>query len=265
MRTVSMRAAWVCAGLFASMCSSQLAAAEGALANPPPKPRTLGLDMAAGAGVGSRAFVVPGPKGADALAHSTFMTASIDLAYRAWPERRASLEIRAAYHTSVGWQIQQHPLFALPQDIAARSQRVELSAAPVMRLAQSPTSPSIALPVGFAVRSFSIELDQFPVRAYLLGAVAARLELRVPLGLRFEVRAAPELQWVLLASRSLRSSALDPNGGLALGGEVGVAALLDPRLRVGLSFRYSRARVPSSTQPLEDSERYLTACIAGAL
>lgn len=241
-----------------------LAPTHTAFADDPEEVRPV-LAIAAGLGVGTREFVLPRAEGTQDLATSAFVTADLDVLYSAWSGHRVALEVRTTYQTSVAWHIELRPLFALPQDIPARSQRGELSAAPIVHFANPTSALAVAFPVGLAFRSFWPQFHQFPVQNYLLGGPVVRAELRVPLGAHVKLRAAPELQWLIFTSASLRALELEATSGLALGVEVSLQASLTRALRAVLAFRYSRATVPSPNLPLEDTERYITARIAGEL
>lgn len=228
-------------------------------------PRSAGLRVSTGVGVGSRAFALPTSLGVEQLRTAPFATAEASVGYRLWPERRLGVDLIAEYRTSLAWTLEQRPLFALPERIEARSQRIAASISPRLRFASAANRVIISLPLGFGMSSFWPRPRQFPVRDFVLAGPLVRAELQFEIAQRVSVRLGPELQWLLLSSPSLRNSGLEPSAGLTLAGEAALEVRVSTALRLALCYRESHARVPSTTSALEDSERYATARISGEL
>lgn len=229
--------------------------------------RAIGVRLMLGAGAGTRAFVLPSATGVgtQALATSPFAAVALDLTVRIRPEQRVGVDVLASYHSSLAWMIEQKPLFALPQDIAVRSQRLELSLAPTLRLTQGEPSHALAFPLGFGLRSFWPRLGQFPVPAFSLGGPLLRVQLQLAFFRGLRVRVGPELQWLLLSSSTRPSAGVDALAGYALGIAAELDANIARSLQLGLGYRESRATLPTRSGALEDTERYVTVRLVGEL
>jgi len=226
--------------------------------------RGLALQAALSMGVGSLSFVRPTPAGTQQLPDTPFAASGIELRAQAWREAPLALEVLAAYQTSIGLELQLEPLFALPERVDVRTQRIELGAAPILRLGQGPHAPSLAAPLGLVFRAFLPEQPQPALPEHVLGGPALRVELRLPLGEWVELRAGPEAQWIMLIDSSLRRENACCHG-VALGGQASAETSIGSPLRVGLAYRESHAFVPAVDWRFKDVERFLTLRIAGEL
>lgn len=226
--------------------------------------RALSHQVMLGLGVGTLSFVRPTLEGTQRLSESPFAATELVLRSRAWPQERLALDLLLAYQTSLGFTLMVEPLFALPERIGVRAQRIELSAGPVIRLGASSRAPALAFPVGFAFRWFFPEVHQYTsVRAYELGGPQLRAELIIGLGDRVRLRVGPEAQWIVLIDPELRRQGACCSG-LALGGQGAIEASVGEVLRIAFAYRESHAWVPGTAR-FEDAERFLTARIGGAL
>ena len=224
--------------------------------------RPTGLRLSAGFGLGTRAFVIPTTQGVQQLADTVFPATEFLAALRLGRQRRLGLDVSLAYQTSVQWRLEYQPLFALPEKIAARSQRVELGVAPRLRFASTQTALSLAAVIGFGLRSFWPRPKQFPIQDYLLGGPQLRVEFEFPLVERVRLRAGPELQWLVVT----HGVALAPDvGGLAFGGEILLEASINAGLCFAFAYRESRSWIPTGTFVFEDTERFITARLSGEL
>jgi hypothetical protein len=233
-------------------------------AEPPPAKRLLAFQAAAGLGVGTLSFVRPTAAGAQKLDGTPFAATELLLRAHAWPANRLSLDMLLVYQTSFGLVLQVAPLFALPQNVDVRSQRVELSAAPVLRLGSGADAPALAFPIGFVFRSFLPEVHQFNVPKYSLAGPNLRAELLLELSELVHLRAGPELQWLVLVDGSLRREGACCQGA-SLGGQGSIEARVGPTFSVALAYRESHEFVPAGSWRFMDVERFLTARIAGEL
>lgn len=239
--------------------------ADGALATAPAAEpsRALALHVAAGLGVGSLGYTRPTGRGVQRLPDSVFAAAELLLRLHAWPRAALSLEAQLAYQTSVGFGVELRPLFALPERIAARAQRVELSAGPRVALSSDRRGLALAVPVGAVLRSFFPEEHQYSVQAYNLGSAFVRPELIVPLGALITLRGGPEAHWIAVVEPSLeREGAAGP--GYALGVQASLAAAVGETFSVALAFRELRSVIPTAAR-FEDTERFLTVRFGGSL
>jgi hypothetical protein len=229
-----------------------------------PPQRALGFYAGAGLGVGSLEFERPTAQGVQKLPQTPFAAAELLLRGRAWPHNHFSLELALAYQTSLGLVLQVAPLFALPQNIDARWQRVELDVAPIVRLGESANAPQLAFPLGFAIASLFPGVHQFSVPKYDLGGPQLRAELLLHLGEFVSLRVGPEAQWLVVIGSALRSEGACCQG-VAIGGRAALDASVGPTIRLGLAYSESHAFVPVGSWRFMDVERFLTARIAGAL
>jgi hypothetical protein len=263
MSAASRRAAVLLLAAALSPGAATRALAEPEPAAAPPE-RALSLQATLCMGVGSLSFVRPTPAGTQKLPDTPFAASGIELRAHAWRAAPLSLEVAAAYQTSIGFELRLEPLFALPERIDVRTQRIELGAAPIVRLGAAPHAPALAVPLGFVFRSFLPEAAQPALPDHVLGGLLGRVELRLPLGERVELRAGPEAQWIVVIDSSLRREGACCHG-LALGGQAALETSIGSPLRVGLAYRESHAFVPATDWRFKDVERFLTLRIAGEL
>ncbi len=226
--------------------------------------RALSLYAGAGLGLGTLSFERPTAEGVQVLPQTSFAAAELVLRMHAWPKKRLSLEALLSYQSSIGLVLQAAPLFALPQNVDVRWQRVELGAAPRLRLGDAAHAPSLALALGFVLRSLFPGVHQFSVPKYQLGSVALRPELLLPLGDLVRLRVGPEAEWMMLITAALRSEGACCQG-LAVGGRGSVEASVGRTIRIALAYGESHGFIPAGSWRFMDVERFLTARIAGEL
>lgn len=225
--------------------------------------RAIALRFSAALGVGSFAFTRPIPQGVQRLRETPYAATEIALRVHVWPRDRFSIETLLVYQTSLGLELELTPLFGLPERIAARTQRIELSVAPAVRLGASASAPVLVFPVGFAYRTFVPEEHQYQVPRYNLGGPMLRAELSVKLGEVVTLRGGPEAQWIVVVGPSLRHEGACCSG-VGLAGQVALEAEVGEHVRVALAYREASSSVPVESL-FEDVERLLTARIAGEL
>jgi hypothetical protein len=229
-----------------------------------PEPgRALLLHAAVGLGVGSLSFSRPIAQGVQTLPATAFAALEVALRLHAWPRAQLSLESLIAYQTSVGLELQLDPPFALPEELDVRTQRVELSTAPVLRLGAEDSGLALAFPIGFAFRSFVTEVHEFPVAGYAVGGPQLRAELLLRLGELVRLRIGPELQWIVIVDGPMRAQGACCQG-LAVGAQGVLEASVGPVFRVAFAYHESHAFVPLDYR-FNDVARYLTARVAGDL
>jgi hypothetical protein len=231
-----------------------------------PEPDAVRFQALAGLGVGSRGFSRPRDGQRQQLDESVFPAAGMALRAHFAPDARLSLQVLLAYQTSLGMTVEESPLFGLPAEIDARSERLELSAGPRLRLGDSPDAVAVALPVGIGMRAFVPAVRELTTPGYLLWGPQARAEIQVPLSSWLSLRAGPEVAWLVSISESLKREGVDPSGW-ALGLEAGVTVRPGAGLLLELSYRQSHARAGSSggAADFEDVERYATVRLGGEL
>jgi hypothetical protein len=229
-----------------------------------PGERALSLYAGAGAGVGTLMFQRPTPEGVQKLPQTAFAAAELVLRGRAWPKNRFSLEALLAYQTSLGLVLQASPLFALPQNVDVRWQRVELSIAPVIRLGEDAKAPALAFPLGMVVDSLFAGVHQFSVPNYTFGGPQLRAELLLEISNVIRLRAGPQAQWLLLVAHSLKQEGACCQG-IGFGGRGAIEARVGEAIRVALAYSESHAFVPAGAWRFTSVDRFLTVRVAGEL
>jgi hypothetical protein len=219
--------------------------------------------MAAGLGVGSLSYTKPTGAGVQFLPESRFAAAEVLMRLHAWPTQALSLEAQLAYQTSLGYELELRPLFALPERVPVRAQRVELAAGPRFAFSSSKRGLALVAPLGVLLRSFFPEVHQYTVRAHNLGSVFVRPELIVPVGELITLRVGPEAHWLLLIEPSLEREGAS-GSGYALGLHGVVQAAVGETYSVALAYRELHSVIPAAAR-FEDTERFLTARFGGAL
>lgn len=217
---------------------------------------TLGV----GFGAGTLSFTRPGAGGVQKLPTTPYALADLDLRARLWPWASLSFELLARYQTSLGWALELDPLFALPENVPTRTQRIEFSAAPVLRVGET---LSLAFPLGVALRLFTLETHQYPLDPYSLGSAFVRAEAIVKVTDSVDLRVGPEAHWILLFNRSLTREGVCCSGG-ALGAQALLTARLGRVFSLALAYRELRSLVPVAAR-FSDIERTVTARVLGEL
>jgi hypothetical protein len=226
--------------------------------------RALSLYAGAGAGVGTLMFQRPTPQGVQRLPQTPFGAAELVLRGRAWPTHRLSFEALVAYQTSLGLVLQTSPLFALPQNVDVRWQRVELSVAPVIRLGEAANAPALAFPVGMLFDSLFPGVHQFSVPKYTFGGPQLRAELLLEISNVIRLRAGPQAQWLLLVANSLKQEGACCQG-IGFGGRGTIEARVGEAIRVALAYSESHAFVPAGAWRFTSVDHFLTVRVAGEL
>lgn len=225
--------------------------------------RAISLYMAAGLGVGSLTFTRPTATGVQHLPESPFAAVEALMRVHVWPAETFSLEAQLAYQTSVGFALELPTLFALPERVAARAQRVELSFGPRLSFSSSKRGLALVAPVGFALRSLFPEQQFYSTKPYNLGSLFVRPELIVPLGELITLRGGPELHWLVSIEPSLERQGACCSG-YGIGMQAAVQASVGPTFSVALAYHQLQSVIPSAAR-FEDTERFLTARFGGAL
>ena len=236
---------------------------EEPLAQEPAAARALSLYAVAGLGVGSLSFTKPTAAGVQYLPESVFAAAEALMRVHVWPADAFSLEAQVAYQTSLGLELELRPLFALPERVPARVQRVEVSVGPRLALSSSKRGPAVSVPIGFAWRSFFPEVHYYTVKTHNLGSLFVRPELIVALGEQITLRGGPELHWLLLTEPSLEREGAS-GSGYALGFQAAVQASVGSTFSVSLAYHELHSVIPAAAR-FEDTERFLTARFGGGL
>jgi hypothetical protein len=210
-----------------------------------PEERELLVQASAGLGMGSYGFSRPSELGEQRLPDAVFPAAAVALAVEGWPDAPFSLTGLLRYQTSLGLRVQEHPPFALPNELSARSGFGELSLAPTFRLESGKTNREairLAVPVGLSLRSFWPDVRELLTPGYSLVGPFVRAQVILPIHASFRLRAGPELQAILVLDEHMKKAGLQGQG-LALGAEI--AAALGPvgPFSLELGYRLSVGRV----------------------
>lgn len=229
----------------------------------PPAERAIALYTAAGLGVGSLSYTKPTAAGVQHLPESVFAAAEALLRVHVWPAKAFSLEAQIAYQTSLGFELELRPPFALPERVSVRAQRVELSVGPRIAFSSSKRGLAVSVPIGFAMRSFFPEVHYYSVETHNLGSLFVRPELIVPVGDQITLRGGPELHWLIIKEPSLAREGATGSGS-ALGFQAAIQASVGPTFSVALAYHELHSVIPAAAR-FEDTERFLTARFGGGL
>jgi hypothetical protein len=231
-----------------------------------PEPAAVRFQALAGLGIGSRGFSRPRDGQRQRLEETVFPAAGMTMRAHFAPEAAVSLQVMLAYQSSLGMTVEESPLFGLPAEIDARSERLELSVSPRLRLGDSPDAVAVALPVGIGMRAFVPAVRELTTPGYLVWGPQARAELQAPLLSWLSLRAGPEVAWLVSISESLKRHGVGDTGW-ALGLEAGVTLRPGAGLLLELSYRQSHAAADSraGAADFRDVERYATVRLGGEL
>jgi hypothetical protein len=240
---------------------------ELAYTEPVPAPTLMTVELNAGLGIGTRSYERPNGAQAQALESAPFTALDLSLRMkRCTSDCRAAhyaIELLLRYQTSLGMKVEQPLIFALPSEVDARSSRLELSLAPIFRLAEH---ISLAVPIGASMRALQAPHRDLPLPSYLLFGPHLRVEARAALGESFALRAGPELQWIAMVGERLQNDGTE-GGGVAVGFELAASASLTSCLGLELTYRQAHAFVSGQggRADFEDTERYATLQLSGRL
>lgn len=228
---------------------------------------TLQVEPFLGGGLATRAFERPTPIGAQRMKTTVVPALDTGLRVTAWPNAAFSLSVLLHYQTSLGMSTREAPPFALDNEVSVRSEHVELSAAPTIRLGDDPGALALAFPLGFSLRTFWPEVHKLMTPGYSLGGPLVRAELVVPVRDLLVLRLGPEFQWIVMVDRVLTADGM-ASQAVAIGGEATLALRLSPWFALQLHYRESHALAPNDVaggQSFSDVERYLTLGLSGRL
>jgi len=219
-----------------------------------------------GAGIGTRSFLRPTLTGPQRLDDALFPALDTGLAVHLWPTESISLGLRLSYQSSLGLELRQPPAFALPNEVAARAERVELSFAPTFRLGDARDSLALAFPIGFGMRTLWPSAHEFPIPGYSLAGPQLRIELIVPFSDALRLRLGPELLWAVALDQTLQDQGV-ASQAIALGGEASLGVQLGAVLGIELCYRESHgfASTTRTSAIFEDVERFATLRLLGSL
>jgi hypothetical protein len=227
---------------------------------------SLAAEVIAGAGLGTRSFERPTAEGTQALGTTAFPAAEVGLRLQAWPQARFSLAALARLQTSLGLEVEERPLFALPHRESVRAQHLDLGLAPHWRLGAGPDALAVAFPVGLTLRSFRAETRDVQTPSYSLVGPHLRVELVAPLTRRVELRIGPEAHGLVFLGRELRDGGTE-SLGFALGGQAALRLTLPVGVAIEFGYRESHAWAGHrrSGPSFQDVERFAIARIVGTL
>ena len=170
------------------------------------------------------------------------------------------------YQTSLGYVVSEPSLFALPTKQRVRSEHLELSLAPTLRLGAGQWAPSLAFPVGFSWSAFVSTLHTQQTPSYSLAGPQVRAELIAPITRSFELRVGPELQWLVAIKGTIRTDGVAATG-VALGAQAALRVRLSETFALELMYRQSSAFAKGLGQraDFKDVARSAVASVAGSL
>ena len=217
----------------------------------------------AGVGLTSRSFQRPTAEASQSLASAFVPAVEVGLYVSAWPDSTFSLSLSLHYRTSVLLTVTEATPFAVRNRLSVRSEQIELSVIPSLRLGESASDPRIGLSLGACARTFWPSEHTLMTPGYTLLGPHARIELILPAFEHWTIRLAPEAQWIVAIDAALRRSGV-ARQGVAWGGEASLTLAFTPTWAVGIHYRESHAMAGGPAgRPFRDIERYLTARIEG--
>jgi len=245
-----------------------LAAEPGATDEPAaPAADGFGVDEQLGFGVGTTHFERPLADGTEqVLPPSAFAALDAGLRVHLPSCGRLSLSAALRYRSSLGYRVEQSPLFALSSAQDVRVQRVELSASARWRIGHSAWSPALGVELGVEVASFVPELHDRLAPKYALAGPLLRPFGRLEPFDWLALQLGPELTFIALVDGTLGEDGAGDQG-LGVGAEASVRARLFSGLALELDTRGSKVVVKSDGDraDFQDTEHYFTLGLVGEL
>ena len=200
--------------------STSVAPAAAREAAPEPE-RGFGVDVQLGFGVGSTRFERPLPDGSSqALSDAAFAVIDTGLRLHLPDRGRMSLSSALRYRSSLGFRIEESPLFALDSAQDVRVQRIELSARALWRIGDGGWSPALGVELGVVIASFVPELHDRLTPKYALAGPVLRPVGRIEPLSWLSLQLGPELTFIALVDGSLGEDGTGAGDqGLSLGAE----------------------------------------------
>ena len=225
------------------------------------------LDVQLGFGVGSERWERPAADGtAQELPDSAFAALDAGLRLRLPQTGRFALSTALRYRSSLGYRVEQRPLFALPSEQDVRVQRLELSARAAWLAAAGAWRPTLGIELAVALASFVPELhDRLAPKYALAGPVLRPFGALEPVDW-LSLELGPELWWIAVVDGDLRDDGVRAQG-FGLGAEAKARARVAPGFALELDFRSGVAFVDSRGDRVdfESAERFLTLGVVGEL
>ncbi|MCB9631914.1 MAG: hypothetical protein H6721_07240 [Sandaracinus sp.] len=216
------------------------------------------VEIAAGAGMGTRSFRLPTQAGELRLDTTPFPAARVDLGLHMRPnaESRLRAGFSLGYATSIGLRTTDRRIDGSTRETGSRSQRLDAQVDLDVRLGRGREAVELLVALGWTLRRFSTEAP-VTLPDFGLGGPRLGVGLRVPLlGGRLVLYAMPDLQLLVRASDALRDDGLEGTS-IALGAAAGVSLRLADALRARLDYRESHALLSSERGDGRDVDRYV--------
>ena len=235
-----------------------------------PEQRLFRLHVDVGTGVSSRAlrFPIEAGTGNLSLGPSAAFDIGLEAAYD--PPSAVSWGIQLRYQTTLGAQVDEHPIGGVERPMGIRSARFEALFAPAWDLSEV---VQLRLAVGYGLRGLRTEvhdqasstLHSLQTPDYTLSGPVARVALRLALGDSVALTLAPEAQLLVSVGSDLKQRGV-AGSGLAVGGVASLVVSVSRLLSIYLAYREAHASIAG--QPghanVSDVERYITAGLRGA-
>jgi hypothetical protein len=249
--------------------ASDAEAASGGAQRDAPRERGFVVDVHLGFGVGSTRYERPLPDGsAQRLPESAFAAIDTGLRLLLPDSGRMSLSAALRYRSSLGFQVEESPPFALDSTQDVRVQHIELSARSLWRIGESGWTPALGVELGVAIASFVPELhDRLTPKYALAGPLLRALGRLQPLDW-LQLQLGPELGWIALVDGSLGEDGTGAGDqGLSLGAEASARASLFEGLSLELGARSAMVFVASDGEraDFENAARFVTLGLVGEL
>lgn len=214
------------------------------------------VSIAAGGGMGTRAFTLPTGAGEVRLGTTPYPAARVDLALGVRPSASGRLRVagRLTYATSVGLRTTDRRVDGSERETASRSQRLDAGLDLRVRLGAEAPALGLLVEVGWMLRHFGSEA---PVTLPDYGLSGPRLALGLELPLfddRVAIAVAPAVQLIVSVGDGLRSQGVDALG-VGYGGEARLRVKLVDSVALRVAYRESHARLSGREGDVEDVMR----------
>jgi hypothetical protein len=227
------------------------------------------VDVHLAFGVGSTRFERPLPDAtSQELRDAPFAALDTGLRVHLPDWDRTSLSAALRYRSSLGFQVEESPLFALDATQDVRVQRIEMSARSLWRIGDGGVAPALGVELGVALATFVPELHDRSTPKYALAGPVLRPIGRIEPLDWLSLQIGPEVGFIALVDGSLGE---DGSGageqGLSFGAEVSARARVCPGLSIELGARSAITLVDSDGDraDFEDAVRFVTLGLVGEL
>jgi hypothetical protein len=223
----------------------------------------LSLDLALGAGVGSRAVDWPAVIEVRSVDVGAFPVVEVIAEPRIALSDAVTFGARLAYATSVGAEVDEPHIAGTPDTVGIRAHRFDFGVGPELGFGGGDVQ--LGLQAGYAVTNVRPDVHHLQTPAYSLAGPRLRLALRIALGETLSVGLSPHGQLIMVVGEQLQDVGAE-GSGIGFGGEATIGIALSKILTMQLGYHESHASVGSMLGgSVSDVERTGTARLMGTL